>query len=60
MSARKEDKIEEEAATRENKEPTTRNKSEILTPSFIVDLLTQASEEEGSTAGGWDTDRPTQ
>jgi hypothetical protein len=43
MSAKKEDKIEEEAATRENKEPRTRNEYEILTPPFIVDLLTQAS-----------------
>jgi hypothetical protein len=60
INAKKEDKIEEEAATRENKKPRTRNENEILTPPFIVDLLTQASKEEGSTAGGWATDRPTQ
>jgi hypothetical protein len=60
INAKKEDKIEEEAATREKKEPRPRNENEILTPPFIVDLLTQTSEEEGSTAGGWAMDRPTQ
>jgi hypothetical protein len=60
MSAKKEDTIEEEAATRESKEPTTPNENKILTLPFIVDLLTKASEEEGSTAGGWAADRPTQ
>jgi hypothetical protein len=60
MNAKKEDKIEEDAAMRENKEPRTQNKNEILTPPFIVDLLTQASEEEESIAGGWTADRPTQ
>jgi hypothetical protein len=60
MNAKKEDKIEEEAATRENKEPRTRNANDSLTLPFNVDLLTQVSGEEGSTVSGWATDRPTQ
>jgi hypothetical protein len=76
MNAKKEDEDEEEAATKENKEPTS-NENEILTPPFLVDLLTQedrgsdedsiqSPSEEGSTAtnivgiGEWATNRPNQ
>jgi hypothetical protein len=76
MNAKKEDEDEEEATTKENKEPSS-NENKILNLPFVVDLLTQedhgsdkdsiqSPSKEGSTApiivglGDWVVNRPNQ
>ncbi len=52
---------ENKAATKENKEPTT-NENEILTPPFVVDLLTQQEDHslEPPPEDWWATAGPNQ